>query len=726
MAKFNYVNTNFTAGELSPRLMGRTDIARYQNGAKVVRNAVPLIHGGVKRRPGTKYIAAAKYPDKAVRLIPFVSSLSDAYVLEFGDYYMRVFTDGAQVLSAPSTPYEIATVYPASAVADLTFAQSGDTMFLAHQSYAPTRLRRFSDSSWAFDSAPISPFPFDQNGVRPGANATLSAATVGAGRTLTASAASFQAADVGRYVTAGPGIAIITGYTSTTVVTVTITVAFSSTALTIEQWVLEGEPVATLTPSGSTTVIGGTATLMLSAAGWRSTDVGFHVAINDGLVRITTYTSATAVDGEVIVPLASTVAAPTGAWILNTPSWSGAVGYPRAVTLYQQRLVYAGSRTFPSTIWGSATGFPYDFTIGTGDGDAFAFKISASEVNPIRHVVSRDVLVALTERAEFTIQGGIERPLTPTNVQIKQRSTYGSEGVAPITVRDESLYIQRGGRKVRALKYDADSGGYVAPDIAVLAEHITDTGIFSTAYQQEYDSVLWCVRGDGDMATCSLDRDQDVVGWARQSTDGDFLDVCAIPDGDTDQVWCVVLRDIDGLVPTEQRYIELFSDDVLLDCAITGTSGGGATVWTGLDHLEGVAVDCLADGVVLGPFIVQSGQIELEDAANDVVIGLPYTSTLILLTPELPGVGSFQGNPMRSNEIDIRFLETESASVDGNTVTFESVPFTGIYRTENTGWSGATVSGVWQRGVNEVTIQQADPLPWHVLSVARKLSVNEP
>lgn len=721
MPRVTYSNTNFTAGEFSERLYGRVDIQRYQNGARAISNAWPVIHGGALRRHGTLYVAETKDSTKLARLIPFVFNLEQTYVLEFGHQYMRVYKDGAQVLSAPATPYEIATPYTQTMLSEITFVQGADTIILAHPDVHPKRLRRFGDTTWDLGDVPFDPAPFDELGITPATTCTLSAATVGSGRTFTAGASTYLASDVGRQIVSGAGIAEITAYTSGTAVDATITTAFDGTSLASGAWKILGSPQTTCTPS-ATGPVGGACTLTLAAAGWRSTDVDKFVEINGGLVEITTYTSSTVVDGVVLRVLSNTTAAPADAWILKGEVWSSTLGYPRAVTLYQQRLVFAGSDTYPGYVWGSKTGELFNFTLGTDDDEAFAFEIAAGEVNTIQHLVSRDALIAITTRSEYTMQGGVERPLAPTNIQVKQRSTYGTGNVRPITVRDETLYVQRAGRKVRALKYDVDTGGYIAPDIAVLAEHITEGGVTEMAYQQEYDSLLWCVRGDGVMLTCSFDRDQDIVGWARQITDGEFESVAIIPIDGRDQVWVIVKRTIDG---GTVRYVEVFDPDVLADCAITGTSGPGSATWSGLDHLEGETVQCVADGVYMGTFTVDTGKITIPRTANDVVIGLPYTSTVTPLPPEVPGVESGQGNAVSSCAVTIRFLDTVSCKLNGDPIAFRHyddtlldqpiTPFTGSLTESKLGWA---------TGEDDLVLTQDEPLAWHILSITRKITVN--
>src|ERR1700704_5550338 len=96
MSKVPYIQTNFNGGELSPYLLGRTDLDKYFTGAEKLHNYIPLIQGGLIRRPGFRYIVDAMGPS---RLIPFVFNLTQAYILEFGNKRIRFYTNGGQIQS---------------------------------------------------------------------------------------------------------------------------------------------------------------------------------------------------------------------------------------------------------------------------------------------------------------------------------------------------------------------------------------------------------------------------------------------------------------------------------------------------------------------------------------------------------------------------------------------------------------------------------------------------
>lgn len=715
MPRLSLIQTNFTAGEVSPRMYGRVDLARYANGAELIENAWPLVHGGAKRRDGTLYVAETKTSAKRSRLIPYVFNKSQAYIAEFGDLYVRIYRlDGTFAA-------ELASPYTEAMLSALDYVQGADTMFIFNTQVSVHRLRRSTDTLWSLAPAPFVTKPFDEKGIDVTTGLTLSAATVGTGRTATAAVGIFLAADVGREIWSGTGVAKITAVTSATLATVDIVNAFAGVALAT--WSIKGSPQTTNTLSGVGTV-GAAVTMTLGAAGWRADDVGKFVKVNGGLYEIITFTSVTAVNATTRTVATAAVASPPNAWSLEASVWNDVDGYPGTGTLHEQRLVCAGSPNFPQTIWESRTGEYLNFELGTKDDDAMSFTVSSDQINPISHMAQIKALIALTYGGEFSLTGGVEKPITPTNIQVKNQSVYGCNNVKPVRIGNELYFVQRSNRKLRAMAYKYDSDAYGAPDLSVLSEHITISGIVDMAYQQEPESILYLPRADGVMATLTIDRDQDVVGWARQTTDGLFESVASVPTSTGEQVWAIVNRTVGGVT---KRYIERFTSGVNVDCGVTATSGPGAATWSGLAHLEGKTVDIVADGVVMQPQVVASGQVTIPRNANAVTIGLHYRTTVKTLTPEVAGnTGTAQGNSMRIGEVTARFLETIGCEINGQVVAFRNfgaevldtpLPlFSGVHRIENLGW---------ERGEAQLEIVQDQPLPFHLLCIIKKFTFND-
>lgn len=161
-AAFTVMQTGFSAGELSPRLYGRTDVDAYARGAAHLRNVFVDVRGGFSSRAGTQFLGYVSNPLFKARLIPFMFSSIQTYVLELGHYTMRVYSRGAAVTNPDGTVFELATPWPASDVWRLRYAQSADTMWLVHPAYQPRKLTRTAANAWtlaAIDYATSTPAP---------------------------------------------------------------------------------------------------------------------------------------------------------------------------------------------------------------------------------------------------------------------------------------------------------------------------------------------------------------------------------------------------------------------------------------------------------------------------------------------------------------------------------------------------------------------------------------
>ena len=730
MAKLAYIQTNFTAGELSPRMMGRVDISRYQNGAKRLENAVIAVQGGVMRTWGTEFISEVKDSNKRTRLIPYVFNRDQAYIVEFGHKYCAIFKDGE--LTA-----EIDSPYTETMLFNINYVQGADTMFLAHPDIAIHRLRRVSDDEWTLAEAPFIVKPYDEMGEYPEVALTLSdfqetTSTKTATATLeNTTSFSWLAADNGRTISCGTGIAEITAITNASAVKVRIITPFKDNKLAAKTWHLEGTPLTNIKPTNGTEgqtpekeiMIGDTVTLTLGAAGFRASDKGKYIKFNKGLYEITTINSATVATTECKTAPTSKASAVAWGWSLMSSVWSDKFGYPCAVTLCEQRLFCGGTYERPQTIWMSRTAEYLNFQLSTEDDDAAAFTMSSDQINPIVHLTQTDTPIVLTYGGEFSLTGSATKAsITPTNINIKNNSSYGCNGVKPARVGNELFYLQRASKKLYAMGFNAAADTFVSQDVTTLSEHITKSGIVDMAYQQEPDSILWLVRKDGQIATLTINTDQEVIGWSRQLTTGTYESVATIPsaDGAIDEVWVVVKRTINGKAV---RYIERFKEGTYSHCSTLFQFEEGTQNLTGLDYLEGCTLDVVADGVMMQQRTVKDGSINLERKANKVVVGLPYSTEIELLPIEIQGgLGSMQGSPNRSGELVLRVLNTSGCKVNDEVITFRElgkevldeppIQFTGDKAVYRQGWD------------RPIVIQQQQPMPFQLLAAISKITVN--
>ena len=736
MARVAAQLTNFTAGELSPRLDGRNDLSKYPAGCKTLENIVIYPHGAAARRPGTQFIAEVKTSSAKTRLIPFEFSTTQTYVLEFGNQYMRVYKDKGQVLDSGSA-FEISTPYLTAELFDIKFAQSADVMYITHPSHETKKLSRTGHTAWTLTTVDFTNGPYLDTNTST-TTITASAQTVGTGRTFTASASTFVSSDVDRLIRFRDGHAKVTGFTSATVVTVEI-----------------------LVDTGSATA---------------STD-----------------------------------------WSLG--AFSDSTGYPSCVTFFEQRLVFAATLNNPQTIYFSKSGDyeNMDANIGgtVADDDAIVYTIASNQVNAIRFLSPTRTLIIGTAGGEFAVYGGGDNDaITPTNIIIKKQSNYGGANVDAVPVANATLFLQRAKRKIRELAYNFDVDGYVAPDLTILAEHITEGGVTQMAYQEEPLSIIYAVREDGELVALTYQRDQQVVAWHRHIFGGAFgsdkavcESVAVIPtDLDEYEVYVIIKRTINGAT---KRYVEVlntfdftetdnttfnFLDSQLNYDGVSSTLNGdisnsattvvvadgtnfsssgkiqinneiisytgkstnnltgctrgqnlttaaahtsGDTVdqvvetLSGLTHLEGQTVSILADGATHPTKTVSSGAISLDRAAKKVKVGLSYTSVLQTMRIDAGSQnGTSQGKTKRIYEVTVRLFETVGVEIGPDLNNLERIPFRSSANPMDQGISPFTGDKeVEFRGNYEtdgfIFVRQTQPLPLTILSLYPRLVTND-
>ena len=752
MAKASPAFTNFTAGELSPRLDGRTDLAKYQNGCKTLQNFIVHPHGGASRRPGTTFVREVKNSANAARLIPFEFNVTQTYILEFGDQYFRIHKDGGTVVSSGS-PVEVTTPYAHTDLDKLKFTQSADVMYIVHPDFAPRKITRTSHTAWTITEVDFLRGPMGE------AN-TTSTTLVANGRTgsvtITASADVFVSTDVGRLVQLHEGFAKITAFTSATSVTATVQdnaegraeLTPSYTATTISAH--EGDPSATgLEHNDRYQDTAGQFVEQGFKVGQKVVVTGFTSSKNNEtsaiIVRATDDTMLLAPSSDLVdeaagdsVTIAGKLEASTE-WALG--AFSTATGFPAAVTFYEQRLVFASTTSQPQTLFFSVGGSFEDFAAGTDGDDALTYTLGSNQVNIIRYLQAGRVLLVGTSGGEFVVTSSEDAPLSPTNAVVKRQATYGSADIQPVQVANVTLFVQRAKRKLRELVFDLNTDSYQAPDMTLLAEHITESGIKEMSLQQEPDNVVWCVLESGKFVGMTYRRDEIVVAWHEHLLGGAFgrdafghaESVATIPgDLNEDDTYLVVKRTIGGAT---KRFIEYFKtfdfgedveDAFFVDSGAT-YSGSAATNITGLDHLEGQTVSILANGAVHPDKVVSSGAVTLDFSVTKAHIGLNFTSTLQTMRIDAGGTeGTAQGKTKRIHEVVLRLFRTVGVLVGSSETEIDRIPF----RSSAGAMTSATPLFTGDKEIEFrggfdtdgfIVVQQNQPLPLTIIGIFPRL-----
>jgi hypothetical protein len=721
------IRLTFSGGEISPLALSRADLEKYYTSVETLENFITTPWGPAERRSGTRFVAEVKTSSKKTRIINFQFSTSQAYILEFGDLYMRVYRNGGQVQSGTSA-FELVTPYTEAQLPDLQSAQSADTLFVVHQDVAPRKITRTGDAAWTVKTINFLPPPSVETNVIPATTLTLSAVS-GNGQTATAGAAAFLASDVGREIqekTSGTGRAVIVAFTSTTVVTVDIIDAFSGTSIASGNWTIEHSPNTTLTPSAKGPRFAIT-TLTLGAAGWRSGDVGKFVKASNGVVKITKFTSSTVVDGQILKSLTGTGAVSGGDWTLEEEAWTASKGFPRSITLYEGRAVYGGTATYPQTIWGSVTEDLENFGEGTNDDDAYSFVIASPLIDVVQWIEPVKRLFVGTFGAEHIANNGVNDPITPSNIQFRDESSEGSPHRKPIRIKDTLIFINRNQSKLIELGFSLERDSFLATNLLLLAEHLAGpcTGtLVALAFQKETRPIIWLARSDGVLMGITYVREQNVIAAHRHPLGGVFgsggaviEDIAVIPHWTEayDTVWLVVKRTINGAT---KRYIEHIDRELNTDSALTLKSvSGTVTSVSGLDHLEGQTVWVVGDHAPQAQRVVSSGSVTVSPAAEVVEAGLGYNSKLVTPALQYPGAGTLTGLVKKIVKAVVSFRDTVDARINSVDVTLGTglSPFTDDTELENLGYDRTA----------KITVEQVKPVPMTILEIAAEASSDD-
>lgn len=732
----------FSGGEVAETIYTRPDLNKYAQAAQVIENYHNLPQGGLARRPGLRMVAAAKADGTRTIVRPFVFSKTKSYILELGATYSRFYHRNARVESS-GNPVEVTTAHAAADLYDLDFVQSADVLYVLSCNVSTRKFERYADTCWRYKTVTFTPPPTIEYGDRPTADLEVSATT----GTITVTARNatpvFFAPDEDReiIVTAGDNAGARAGiltYTSATQVTAVVCDPWINLTVTCNgSWKINGSPRTGLTPSVAGPV-GIAVQLDLAAAAWRGTaiaadtDCGKYVLINGGMIEITRVTTTSVANGIVRGELSGTTQAQAGAWSLEEALWGNTAEHAETGDFHEDRLwLNAGHR-----LCGSKVGDYENFGLGTLDDDAVVFPINSKSINTIRGIVGSRQLQVFTMGGEYTAQGGgsTTDAITATNIQVSSETAHGAGGVTPVRIGDQTLFVSRAGRQLREFTIRADTVAsvFTAPDLLLLAHHLTENAtIVDLAYQREPQSRIWAVRSDGVLLCCAYRREENVVAWSRHITCGSFESVAVIPhrDGDRDQVWVSTIRTING---STRRFVEYFDDctfyysQLHTDCALTCDNGVGLTCNTmiGLSHLNGATVQVIGDGVYQGEQVVANGNVTVSPAARYVEVGLPYTSKLQTLRPEVALDGqTSQTKKMRWSEVVVRVLRSIGLEVrsDVDTATYDLLPpLATSWTTPYTGDLKLTHLG-WDCGV--LTFQQTEPLPSTILLVSGVLDL---
>lgn len=691
MAKFRLVQNNWTAGELTPYLYGRPDFNRYQLGAAKLENFIILPHGPIVRRSGTIQVAEKKTVtgnNTNFKLIPFVFSESDVFMLEFGHQYIRFFKNGAVV----GAPYELVSPYTATHIRTIDFTQSGNVMYLFHPSVKTRRLVRVADDNWVISEVDYYDGPYHKVQIyddlttpetwsmtpsavgTPGATVTITVKSSVGGVNITP----FNANDVGRYIR----IYHVTG--SPEVVT------------------------------------------------W---GVGKITAVNG---------ASPALNVEVVTPFGDTAESDT--WRISI--FHGPDRWPAKGTFHEERMVVARNADYINTVWGSVvddfTNFSPSAVDGTvADDHAYAHTLGTGQIDAINWIRSNKALLIGTVAGPYSMTGNdIRTPIGPKAIQATKESSFGSAEKRPVVMDRTLLYVSQTRKQLVEMYYSLNVEGFETPVASIMAEHMLRPKLTEIYDADEPYHVVWGYTDNGMLISLTYMKDQNVLGFTRcpLGGDGKVRALATIPSDEQTQVWMIVQRTVNGqnkyfieymdqlFVPDEFTGITK-EDAYFLDC---GKKITGPTTTVSVPHLPNTTVDILADGnEILGVTLDSSGETELAVEATHIHVGLRCpakfrTLPLDIVAPEL--VTAAMNKSVKKLFIDV--MDALGGKVSNEIGTYE------VFEYRNApmpmGSSPPLYSGLLEvpillgtkRSIDFEIVQES-PFPFTIRSIIAEMSIGE-
>jgi hypothetical protein len=735
MARFIDFQTNFSTGELDPLLRARVDIPQYANALAKATNVIVQPQGGVRRRPGTKHIfelpnSSTPSAANGVRLIAFEFSVDDSYMLCFVAGRMYVVKDGALItnINGSGNSYLTVSDITGAMLSSICWTQSADTLIVVHPDLQPIKIvRGATDSSWTATTITLDSIPkyaFTQTFTNPAT--TLTPSAVAGNITLTAGAAVFHN---GRTGTAQAGasttITLDAGAVATDDIyngaSITITSGTGAGQTRIISDYVGSTKVATVSTSWTTTPNN------TSVFGVTSQVDQYINASPQGRLRITKFISATSVEAITEFPFFNTTAVVSGNWELESgyeDVWSTSRGWPRSVSFHEGRLYFGGSKSRPSTIWGSKVALFFDFKPSEFlDDDAVEATLDTNQLNIIVDIISGRDLQVFTTGGEFYVPQQGTDPITPLTFTFKQVSRNGTRpGTRVESLESGSLFVQKQGKSLNEFLFSDTQLTYVTQRISLLSGHLlkdpTRLSLRRATSTDEGDLLLIVNETDGTIASYSILRSQQIVAPSEFTTDGEFLDVSV----DVTDIYAIVKRVFNG---TTRYFVELFDDNRLTDCAFIG---GVAASASSLPHI-GKSLNVICDGVPQGNETVSGGGSVTFDRASTVSyeVGLPITVYVKTMPVEVKlQTGTRVGFKKRIVEANVIVNNTQHLNINNQPVPFQNfdnplldiaiAPFTGIKRLNG-------IRGYTRDAVIEIT--QTLPLKMTLLGLEYKVAVNQ-
>ena len=316
-----------------------------------------------------------------------------------------------------------------------------------------------------------------------------------------------------------------------------------------------------------------------------------------GTVLIVTNSTGTTITPKFVSTVTSTDSSSSSSTHnFNSDNWhesgfNNYRGFPRTISIFEQRLIYGGTILNPDTLFGSMTGNFFHFleervssgTLGTDTEytgtavvtDPFQFTIASQEVNEITWLAPHTHLEVGTLGTEYIVTGGDNAISAITPPFIKSQTSHGGSPIPIRKVDQSTIFVSRDGKRLREFKYNNDNGSYVSRSLSVAAEHIVshlfdgDSSDASAGIEivqfvyQSSSGIIWCLTSRNALIGLTLDNDTGTVAWHKHVLGGTTVKINSISvipnsNGTHDDLYLSLSRTIDGAT---KHYLEKMGEE---------------------------------------------------------------------------------------------------------------------------------------------------------------------
>jgi hypothetical protein len=685
MAAIYNIQSNLNRGELDPRLVGRIDIQPYYNGLFQATNVLTIPQGGVKKRPGMEYITTIPTDG---RLEQFSFSTEQSYLLAFSDLRMYVFKDGVLQTNINGSGNDyLVTPYDGDEIKDFDFIQSADTAIIVHPDVEPRTITRTSDTDWAIATITFTDIP------------------------------QFDYADA----------------SSPTPVSEVQSMQFNNTnegdryRLSLDGIITDDIVYAQVGVGGANTNENAIADALLALPITASSGVAVSQTSTGPDTYDITFSGSSANDwdlvtGTPVLVKNTSFAIKTTETISGTTQkedvWSSTRGWPTSTTFHEARLYFGGSKSRPSTVWGSRVNEFFNFDAGIGrDDESIDVTLDTDQVNAIQAIYSNRALQVFTTGAEFYAPQTVGQPLTPENITISPQTNLGSKRIRPVTIDGVTLFAQKSGKSLNQYVFLNDLQANETRSVSILAPQLINNPVqlaASRGTDVDDANYVYIVNDTGDMTVFNTLITEDVSAFTNWETQGNIKSTAVVDN----VVYLLTRRVING---SPEFHVEIENRDLNTDGAVTGSLS--STTITGLDHLEGKTVKVKIAGAVQLDEVVASGQITVGTDTGAYEVGLNFSPTIVTMPLNVPiQKGPNWARKKKISRVGVQTYESNGVIVNGQRIADKTiglnqfdapVPSTALNRIHLLGWDLQA----------QVTITQDTPMQWQILSIAMEVAI---